>query len=519
MPWFHRGMAALITNQVDFLTNFGPESWRDGDAEWTEDDLEQIIAEFTFAVDPANPKSERLPLFNYADGNLTLVTSDVAAAILPRGFSKTTLINALNLRAIVYSLRKYILYVSETATHAASQLGTIKNQLASNELLKLCFGELEPGRQESNKWTEHYIEPKNGVKVQAIGRGGQVRGMSKDAQRPDLIIVDDLEDSESVRNPELRLAAKRWVKGTLEPAIEDMGNKRGQIIYIGTLLHPEALMPSLARDPDVISIRLGALDSRGKLLWPHRMTHEQLEKKRLSFAALGQLEEFYLEYLSEVRENDTKTFPSSQFRYAARSLAEVSAMAIAIDPAISEDRRADMAAIAVVALLNNNTFHIFEAFGRVGMSDDDKITKFFEFYDRYLRPLPLHKRMVGVESVAYQRALAVSLEKARNERMVASGFEKYSFPVTQITHGKTGKLVRVQGILRPVFASGALTFDRIFPDLEDQLDLWPAGKRDIPDAVAMALKMLAPAGFTYPSTEPEQELVSSSAPVNFRHAP
>ena len=41
-------------------------------------------------------------------------------------------------------------------------------------------------------------------------RGGQIRGSLFGAERPDLIISDDLDDPETVRNPDVREKDQLW---------------------------------------------------------------------------------------------------------------------------------------------------------------------------------------------------------------------------------------------------------------------------------------------------------------------
>lgn len=73
----------------------------------------------------------------------------------------------------------------------------------------------------------------------------------------------------------------------------------------------------------------------------------------------------------------------------------------------------------------------------------------------------------------------------------AAGSKAY-FEVEEITHGKTGKDERIKGILKPLYHSGYLTFERTFPELESQMFSYPDGKKDMPDVIAMCCKQLDP---------------------------
>lgn len=518
IPWLHRGMLAQITGQAQFLADFKEERYRDGTWSWTEEDLKILIREFVVLSDPTDPTSELLPAFSWDGEKVEMLWSDRQNFMLPRGFSKTTLLNAAVVRFICYKFAKFILYVSESASHAEKQLASVRGQFESNELIISVFGDLKPARNDSNKWTDGYIEPLNGTMAGAIGRQGQVRGMSKDATRPDIIVVDDLEDSESVRNPELRQAALKWVAGTMEPAIKQFGEDKGQIYYIGTLLHNDAVLPTLMRDPSRMSFRFGALDSTGQPVWPEKLSIEGLEKVRQSFISLGMLPEFNLEYMSKVVEMGDKQFPLEKINYAIYPPDSFAAIALALDPACGEKRTADMAAFAVVGITKAATYHVLAAEGKVGQPDDEKIKRLFELYETYLTRVPLDCRLVGVEAIGYQRALIAPIEQERNKRMLMGDFSRYSFSVTPILHGKQAKRERVQGTIRPLLMAGSFSVARKFVDLENQLDSWPSGKDDIPDAVAMAIRLLTPfAGVAVQEINNATQL--EPLPKNWRSAP
>lgn len=489
MPWFHRGILALWSGKCQFLTNFGKEVWGTETYEWTEEDLLRIVEEFVFPVNPENPNSEMFHAFTYENGKLSMLTSDRLIVMLPRGFSKTTLINAFNLWQVAYKNRKFILYLSETSTHAERQVSSVRDEIAGNYLFNELFGNLKPERTESLKWTDGFIETTNGVKLGAVGSGGQVRGYAKNAQRPDCIICDDLENQDTVRNEELTTNTRKWAMGVVEPALHKFGEERGSLFYIGTLLGEAALLPSLAKLPDYLSIQFGALDSKGEPIWEAKYNKVELEKLERNFLAQGALNEFYLEYLTQARKDDSQLFPRSKFRYAQYPREMFVAAAYAMDPAISEKRKADMAAHAVVAVTNTGNLHVLAAEGKVGQPDDEKIERLFELYEEFIKPFPIEHRRVGIEAIGYQRALIAPIKIARNTR--ATNIEDYAFDVIPIMHGKTAKEIRVKGIIRPLLFSGRLTFDRVFPDLEQQLENWGNGRDDVPDAVAMAINLLS----------------------------
>ena len=62
----------------------------------------------------------------------------------------------------------------------------------------------------------------------------------------------------------------------------------------------------------------------------------------------------------------------------------------------------------------------------------------------------------------------------------------------------------MQGALAPRYKAGYVTHERLFPELKTQLLDWPNGKKDCPDAVAMAVTLLDP--YAAQAADPEVDL-------------
>lgn len=501
MPWVHRGILALLTGQTEFLLDFGVEEWPTETAEWTPRDLQKILTNF---LDEQTGK----PIFRVVldDGppHIVIDAKNSIGIIMPRGSSKTTLVNASNLADIVYRDEDFFLYVSETGTHAERQLGTIKTQLEDNdgvpenELLNLVFGNHKPPRQSSLKWTENYIETLKKVMVGAVGRGGQVRGFGKNAKRPGKIIFDDLEDEESVESPAQRAKNSKWFFNAARPA----KRKGGRDIIIGTLLHTDAILNKVIKHREFTVVRFGAVDKQGDALMDWYLTLPQIEQMRLAAAEVGELAGFYLEYMSEYKDDEARAFPENKLVYINKGLEVFQAIALALDPAISDDRKADMAALACVGMENGGHKHVIESFGKIGMDSDAMLEEFFRMHFTYMKHLPHEMRKYGIEAIAFQRALipmarAKMVEKSRPhttpDGVMHPGWGALAyFDIQPIFHGKVGKIPRVQGILKPLIWGGNVSFQHNYGPMHTQLTDWPKGLKDLPDVAAMAIALLDP---------------------------
>lgn len=524
MPWFHRGLAALRTGQTAFLLDFGKEWWpediaRGVPSEWTMRDLIKIVTNFVIEVKPAKMHEGRVvepavlaPIFvlehddeDHVTGVAIADPQDNNAFILPRGFSKTTLINALNLRDIVYQEETFILYVSETEGHASNQVMTLRGQLEGNELLRAVWGNLVPDRTHSNKWGESLIEPLNGVRVQALGSGQQVRGIIKDAVRPSRIVVDDFQESEGVKSEPQRRKDNRWFVQVLLPSRKLFGTGVTKVDVIGTLLHPEAVMAVLMTDPDWTRVRFGAIDRQGEPLWAYAMDEAKLAKVRAQFERLGELDAFDYEYMSNVPMDDGVKFPVDKIIRINRPDDWFAGKAIVCDPAISENPKADFFALAAVGIGKFGKIHVINFFAKVGVEFDEQAELFFEFHFAHCLSLPPAQCKHGVEAVAYQRALASLITSKQHEKSKTWG-QRAFFEVIPLLHGKKGKVMRVQGLLSPRVKAGHVSFEHTFPVLEGQLHDWglPTAKKDGPDVIAMGIGLLDPFAPLIGNEEPEE---------------
>lgn len=476
---------ALYLGRTDFLTAFGTEIWQDEIAEWTEADLLKIIRWFKHKTDPDDPESPEIDLFAYnpLTREVSMKTSRFMQVMIPRGFAKTTLFNGLMLYTVGFKLEPYIVYLSETAGHSEQQLQNVKQQIESNDAFIELFGSLNPDRNDPEKWQGTYIQCLNGVTIQALGRGGQVRGKNVGGRRPGKILLDDVEDEESVATEEQRKKTLKWLMRTVLPALP---KRKGNVYILGTMLHREAMMMNVLRDPRWITVCFGAMLPDGTALDVKFMTEIEWLKERETYKLHGMLAEFYMEYQSQIHlDADNRKFKPETWRSQIMARTQFEMVALAMDPAISESADADYCTFGVVGMEGKGLLHILDMYAERGMHPRAQIDKYFELHfawncDRH-----------GIEAVAYQRALIHLMVEEMARKSKTFGNRAY-FAITPIMHGKTGKVQRIEGILAPRFSAGYITQQRRFPQLESEAIDWPNGKKDNLDVIAMAIGLLDP---------------------------
>lgn len=467
VPWVHRGVLAILLHKTDFLLKYG--------------ELDKIFRHFVYKVQPTDPESPELPIFSLReDGTISMALGQYTLIKMPRSFAKTTLINSAVIYLICYKEKMFPVLLSESGSHAEDQLKNIKGEFESNVVIRESFGNLVPDRQSSDRWTAKRIELTNGVCVSAIGRGGQVRGSLLKGHRPDFIVVDDVEDEESVNTPEQRKKTQKWFYEAVIPA-QDRIRGNATIVVAGTLLHSEALLQVLEQDPEWTTIVFGAIDRDGAPLWADNMSLKKLQRAKLSFQLVGNLAGYYREYFNQISGTEEAIFRQDMIRYIppGEPLPKLVATALTLDPAISDRIGADYAAFAVNGITERGEHVLLDIYAAIGMTMRQQCDKYFELHALW------NPNRHGIEAISFQRALIHLMQ----EEMYAKGMY---FEIIPITHGNIAKVERVQGVLQPRYAARRVLHARKFPLYEQQLLDWPSGKKDLADAFSMGITLLDP---------------------------
>lgn len=223
-----------------------------------------------------------------------------------RGHAKSAyLSNAFPVHEIAFRKRKMILIISETNAGSKKFIKWVAGQLKYNLKLREDFGVLLHEQKTRNeKDSEEAFLTTTGIKMEATSLGTQIRGFRNGSQRPDLIILDDLESRDSNNTPELRQKAKDWLNQDLMPAYDPT---QTAIIFMGTLVHVDSLLNYvLTERRDFIKNTFPAI-----IEWPKRMD------------LWAEFERIYKEYIPTEKEladmeNATEETPTPNARAALR---------------------------------------------------------------------------------------------------------------------------------------------------------------------------------------------------------
>lgn len=391
--------------------------------------------------------------------------------VAPRGHAKSTVITlSYALYSIVFCEASFIVILSDTLTQAKLFLEAVKSELEGNDRLKEIFGEFV-----GDRWGEESITTSNDIRVVCKGAGQKMRGLKYKNHRPDLVIIDDLENDELVDSPDRRKKLANWFFKAVEPM---MSKETGRMVMIGTILHYDSLLNKLAKDKNYNPLFYRAI-MNGEALWKEQYSLQDLEDIKQRYKAQGQIDTFFQEYMNEPISNENAEFKKEYFRYYEDDEVLIKSLSkfITVDLAISEKETADYTVIMVSGIDAIGNMYVLE-YIRDRLTPIETIEWIFNMEAKW-KP-----HITGVESVAYQRSLIWFLQDEMKRR------NRY-FKVEELK-ADTDKERRIRG-MQPRYALGTVYHKAHMTELEEELLLFPKSPHDdLSDALAYVPQIAFP---------------------------
>lgn len=188
-----------------------------------------------------------------------------------RGGAKSTNAEASVVRLGAEERRKYCLYVSSTQEKADSHVASIGSMIESKEFSTYYYkmAQRAVGKFGNIKgWRRERLHAANGFIVDAFGLDVGLRGIKVDEQRPDLIILDDLDEQfDSFAKTQKKL---RVITDTVLPA----GSMNCAVLFIQNLISPDSVASML-------------VDGRAEMLQKRIMSGPHPAIENLEYENLG----------------------------------------------------------------------------------------------------------------------------------------------------------------------------------------------------------------------------------------
>ncbi len=457
--------------------------------------------------------------FSYLDDDANPFT--VIAA--PRGFGKTTIDSiAFPAKRIVFRQSKFIELISATHSVAAQNVKNLGRELTGNARIKQFFGEMR-----GPIWSEGrgHLETTSGVTILARGAGQQIRGLLEASGRPDLVVIDDLEDPEPFRigDPtEYLRKIKEWFWSDLMNSLDARPGTR--VLYVGTILHENSLLQDLLDDSQWRSVRLELCNDNYESNFPALMTTAQVRKLAAAFKARGMLDVFFREYRNLAVAGEDATFKEEYFKYWN----------------IDENPLSNMEIDRIVVVDPAKTVKMHSAFTAIcGWGFDRKrnrlllldcVNKKLHPDEVYTETLSMAKRLkttiIGVEVTSLNEFISQPFNMYLSE---------FGYPGIIELHARANKLERIKQ-LAGFYRQGQIYHHpntEIHGPLEAQLKTFPRSKfLDVADCSAYIIEMFSIGNRLFGMSEHEDEkaleeeiaemdaLEEEISPIgNFRWAP
>lgn len=196
-----------------------------------------------------------------------------AVFMWPRGHAKSTHLGIfipVNLMMREVQEIRCGIVVNKSEDGAKTLLGDLQAELEYNQRLIADFGT----QKNAGDWQRGEFSTTRGTKWFAVGRGQSPRGLKKQAQRPDYVVIDDLDDDEMSRNEERIRECTKWVKQALFGAL-DVG--RGRFLMVGNGFAKNMVLRNIAAIKNVKLSVVYAVDKNGNPTWAEKWTKEEAE--------------------------------------------------------------------------------------------------------------------------------------------------------------------------------------------------------------------------------------------------
>ena len=427
---------------------------------------------------------------------------DSIADAAPRGNAKSTLVSLASvLWCQLYTLKHYIIIISDTSTQADDFLTNIRSELEDNDLIINDFGS-----QIGDIWTTNDLLTINDVRIQSLGAGKKIRGRRYKQWRPDLIVVDDLENDESVRSSDQRKKLFDWYTKAASKA----GDERTDKIFIGTIIHYDSLLTKLLKNPIYKSKTYKAViewsgsplwndweliitnltntkrieDARQffddhreemlkgtKVLWPEKEDYYSLMVQRIADGPAA----FSSEKQNEPLTDEDRRFLPNWIQYFEDSEIEGKKLYLvaAIDPSMGK-AGGDYSAIVVLGMDSNSQIYVLAA-DMAKRHPDVIASDALALYSIYNFPI------LGVEDVQFQEFFKDTLARLIRERKLNL--------IIKGLHTHSDKILRIES-LQPDIKNGRIKFRRSQGKLIEQLINFPSADHDDgPDALELAMSL------------------------------
>lgn len=357
----------------------------------------------------------------------------------PRGHAKSTHISLLIPIWLMIQEKqemKVMVLVSKSQDAAEGLLSDLQAEIEFNSLLIKDFGSFVS----QGEWSKGSFKTSNGCFFKALGRGQTPRGLKNRGNRPDYIIIDDLDDDEMCRNPRRVKDIFDWTLSALIGAF-DMG--RGRFVMVGNRIHKESVLVKMTKRPKIHHVQVNAYDKDGNVTWKENYTVEEIEDIR---EFMGEVR-FQKEYMNNPINSGT-IFREKDIRWGKMlPLREYSKLVCYTDPSFKSSSKNDYKATVLVGLTKTGYYHLIKVF-----ADQTTVSTMIQWHYDIME-------FVGDSIICKYYMEANFLQDMILDEFTEKGEEVgHHVPVVGDKRSKPEKLARIEA-MQPLFERGIVIFN------------------------------------------------------------
>lgn len=382
------------------------------------------------------------------------------------------------------NLFRFIVLVSSSNDNAKGLLADLQAELANNEAYIQDFG---IKADKGTEWTSGKFSLADGTTFVAIGRGQSPRGLKKNGQRPDYILIDDIDDDQLSNNESRVRKAYNWVMG---PLYGTMAGGRGRLIMVGNRFAKNMILAHFANIKNLYHTRVNIIDSKGNPSWGY-YSREDIQSMRDEQGEIS----FAREYLNNPIEEGA-VFKPEWMRYTKiLPLKEYVKIIAYTDPSFKSTKANDYKATMLIGKTKEGYYHVLKAYaGQCSVAE--MVAWHYDIEAWIARKKGRKPPRYYMEANFIQDLL---LKEFKDEGIARGGRQ---IPITPDKRKKPDKYSRIE-TMQPLFERGFVLFNEEERDSEglkiliDQLLATEKGSRlhdDAPDALESAIWMLNKVG-------------------------
>lgn len=411
-----------------------------------------------------------------------------------RESGKTSIAKLYILWLVAHKKRNYLNVDSADKENAERILFDVAFEMINNKRLKADFGTLFSKERSISDVKQNRINNfvcENGVRLEAHSTQESVRGRLHGHQRPDFLLLDDIETNKTKDSQ----AYTKQVKDHISEAMAGM-SVDGVMLYLGNYIteygNIDYLMKRAKIDENIRVRNIPVILDTGLPAWEakYALTDEEaketgkvsIESKKRQLGSLVFSYEMMNQPIDEMSAEFKKEFVSFSTEEQLKDIE--TSCTITIDSAVSEKESADYTGITINRVSKENKWYIKTY--RLKVNSRELIDHIF-FLNKTYKP-----QFIGLEETTFTMAIQPFLEDEMRKR-------QDFFVITPIKHKGINKETRIRGLI-PRWESRSIIFVSDNLELLDEMRTFPNGQNDdVIDSLSMQIHHAkAPYRKTYP---------------------